>query len=288
MRLPAGLQRAGSGRLLGVGLASVWTFASLTGCNPPPPPRDIKPLPANAPFDYQIGGDYAIPPATSVVSRDWFIGTPIDEGYSICYVNAFQTQSDEVGIDRPDEQSNWPSDLVLTALGDDPNWGGEYIVDISTSDKRTRAAAWLLPLIATCKDKGFDAVEFDNLDSWTRFDETPLAGLVPFGQEEAVEFARIITELGHNLGLAVGQKNTADILAQSDVIGFDFAVVEECGEYDECGDFAAVYGADIIAIEYGDRGFERACQTIGSASSVVRRDVNVSQPDAAEYVYDEC
>jgi hypothetical protein len=59
-----------------------------------------------------------------VISRDWFLGTAPERTYSICYVNAFQTQDDETGVERPDERSNWPRDLVLRDLGDDPNWGG--------------------------------------------------------------------------------------------------------------------------------------------------------------------
>ncbi len=34
-------------------------------------------------------------------------------------------------------------------------------------------------MIDGCARKGFDAVEFDNLDSWTRFDGTPLAKRCP-------------------------------------------------------------------------------------------------------------
>lgn len=33
-----------------------------------------EPPPANAGFDYQIGGDYPLPDGVSVVSRDWFSG----------------------------------------------------------------------------------------------------------------------------------------------------------------------------------------------------------------------
>ena len=57
------------------------------------------PPPSNAGFDYQIGGDYPLPAGVSVVSRDWFSGRPApDPAYSICYVNAFQTQVDERGV----------------------------------------------------------------------------------------------------------------------------------------------------------------------------------------------
>ena len=35
---------------------------------------DVVLPPANAKFDYQIGGDYALPPGVQIVSRDWFAG----------------------------------------------------------------------------------------------------------------------------------------------------------------------------------------------------------------------
>ena len=62
----------------------------------------VAPPPANASFDYQIGGDYPLPAGVSVVSRDWFSGdAAADPAYSICYVNAFQTQADEAGRRPP-------------------------------------------------------------------------------------------------------------------------------------------------------------------------------------------
>lgn len=260
------------------------------------PPRAeaaaVRDLPGDAPFDYQIGGDYAAPDGVSVVSRDWFIGTPLagDDAYSICYVNAFQTQDDEPGVDRPDERSNWPQDLVLTSLGDDPNWGGEYLVDISTADRRERAAQWVEQMVDTCAAKGFDAVEFDNLDSWTRFDDTPVGPQVPFEREEAVAFAELITDHAHGLGLAVGQKNTSDLGRETslEVIGFDFAVAEQCGEYDECAAYTEVFGSRVVDVEYGDAGLARACSSAGAQIAVVRRDVEVSRPGSATYRFDRC
>ena len=106
-----------------------------------PAKADAQPPSANAVFDYQIGGDYPLPAGVTVVSRDWFSGDPApDPAYSICYVNAYQTQADEPGVDRPDERRNWPKSLVLSELGDDPHWGGEYLVDIRSAAKRRRAA----------------------------------------------------------------------------------------------------------------------------------------------------
>ena len=59
---------------------------------------------------------------------------------------------------------------------------------------------------------------------------------MPFGQAEAVAYAELLADHAHAAGLAVGQKNTPELGAaiSLDVIGFDFAVAEECGVYDEC------------------------------------------------------
>lgn len=251
----------------------------------------LAPPPPDGQFDYQIGGDNEPAAAVTVVSRDWLMGEPLGgDGYSICYVNAYQTQDDEDGADRSDERSNWPPELVLFELSDDPNWGGEYLVDISTDDNRNAALEHVKPMIDTCAEKGFQAVEFDNLDSWTRFDDTDLAGQVPFGQDEAVAYAVLLVVYTHEVGLAAGQKNTPQLGAElsRDVIGFDFAIAEECGFYEECEAYTEVFGDNVIVIEYTDEGFAMACEVVGDDVSVVRRDLDVTTPNSATYVYDAC
>lgn len=248
----------------------------------PPPPR--------AAFDYQIGGDYTPPVGAKVVIRDWFEGRPARGRYSICYVNAFQTQADDPDVNRPDERSNWPPDLVLGELGDDPNWGGEYLIDISSDAKRRKAAAHIAPMLRVCASKGFRGVEFDNLDSWTRFDETPLAGKVPFERADAVAFATLIARDAHRRGLAAGQKNTPELgrrISRS-VIGFDFAVAEQCGRYRECSRYTSVFGGRVFDVEYDDPSFRRACASVGTRISVIRRDLNVTRPGSGSYRYATC
>ena len=248
------------------------------------------PPPVHAGVDYQIGGDYPLPEGVTVVARDWFAGTAPDDAYAICYVNAFQTQDDEADVDRPDERSAWPQDLVLLELGDDPNWGGEYLIDISTPEHRAAAAAWLEPMIATCAAKGFKAVEPDNLDSWTRFDGTPMEDRVPFGEADAIAYAGLIADIAHRYGLAVAQKNTVELPGDvaHDRIGFDFAVAEECGRWDECQGYVDVYGDHVIVIEYRQRDLERTCRDFGDRLSVVLRDVNVTTPGSETYRYATC
>jgi Glycoside-hydrolase family GH114 len=253
------------------------------------PAEGAKPPPANAGFDYQIGGDYALPAGVGVVSRDWYIGHAPRGVYAICYVNAFQTQDDESGVRRRDERSSWPSDLVLRQLGDDPNWGGEYLVNISTAEKRRRATRWVEQMINGCARKGFEAVEYDNLDSWTRFDGTPLANRVPFEKRQALAYAKMLAERAHAKGLAVGQKNTVDVTSeQSRRVDFDFAIAEECARYDECNGYRRVYANRMIEIEYRRKDLRRACRALGDEISIVLRDRQVSVPTAARYVYDAC
>jgi Glycoside-hydrolase family GH114 len=246
--------------------------------------------PPNARFDYQIGGDYPLPRGVEVVSRDWFMGSADAAAYSICYVNAFQTQDDEDGVDRRDERSNWPVGLVLRDLGDDPKWGGEYLIDLSSAAKRSQAADWVQQMIEGCADKGFDAVEYDNLDSWTRFDGTPVEDEVPFGKRQAIRYAELLTDRAHALGLAVAQKNGLDLSRRQsrERIGFDFAIAEECGRYGECQDYRDRFGNRVIVIEYRRRDFRRACRAVGSKLSVVLRDLNVTRPGSPSYRYAAC
>ncbi len=83
--------------------------------------------------------------------------------YNICYVNAFQAQ--------PDESKAWPADLLLRdAHGTvvvDHDWN-EALLDLRTPARRKRVAARVNRWIDECADKGFDAVEPDNYDSYTR------------------------------------------------------------------------------------------------------------------------
>ena len=128
------------------------------------PTRVVLP-PVNGRFDYQIGGAYT--PATSVrtVIRDRG-EKPVRGRYTICYVNAFQTQ--------PGEAAYWKREhptLLLRKGGklvSDPDWPGEYLLHTSTAARRQAGAAVEGRWIDGCAAAGFDAVEPDNLDSWTR------------------------------------------------------------------------------------------------------------------------
>jgi hypothetical protein len=223
--------------------------------------------PVGAGFDYQLGGAYPLPAGVSVVSRDR-TDPPAGE-YAVCYVNAFQTQAGE--------RRRWPRGLALTRLGDDPGWPGEFAVDISRARKRARAARFVGRWIRGCATDGYDAVELDNLDSWTRF-----AG-APFGRADAVAYARRLVRRGHRTGLAVAQKNTVEFNGRR--AGFDFAVTEECGRYRECRRYRRMYGPHVLAIEYRRRDMPRTCRVF---RSVVLRDLELGTPGSPGYRFGRC
>ncbi|MFJ7072431.1 endo alpha-1,4 polygalactosaminidase [Streptomyces sp. NPDC098781] len=224
----------------------------------------VLPEPGAA-FDYQIGGAYPPPAGVRVVSRDR-AAKPAAGLYNICYVNAFQAQ--------PDSERWWEAhhpDLLLRddegALVVDRDWD-EALLDISTAAKRARLAEVVGEWIDGCAAAGFQAIEADNLDSNERSD-----GLL--APEDNVAFAELIADRAHTAGLAIGQKNAAGLARQGRDVGFDFAVAEECGQYDECGAYAGAYDDRVLVIEYRSDGLAAACAEWGDRLSVVERDLDV-------------
>ena len=247
------------------------------------PATTVLPPPVNGTFDYQIGGAY--PPAADVdiVDRDRH-AQPDPDRYSICYVNAFQTQ--------PGTVSWWkrhhPALLLRDgsgALVEDRGWPGEYLLDTSTAHRRNRLAAVVGGWIGGCASKGFEGVEPDNLDSFTRSH-----GLLT--RDDNLSYAALLAATAHADGLAIAQKNLAggSATAKQDV-GFDFAIAEECQVYSECRSYLDAYGDHVVEIEYTDNGkryFTAACNARGSQISVVLRDRNVVPPSNSHYVEQWC
>ncbi len=231
--------------------------------------------PTHAKFDYQIGGAYTPPAGVQVVTRDR-TAAPAPGLYNICYVNAFQVQ--------PGEEGQWAPDLLLRdANGNvvvDEDWG-EALLDLRTQDKRTRIAAKVNGWIDGCASKGYKAIEPDNYDSYTRSQSLLTAA-------QAKAYLTLLAQHAHSKNLAIGQKNTVELSGARKSIGLDFAVAEECGHYDECGDYVDAFSNNVIVIEYTDSGRRKACSAFGTRLSIVQRDVDVSVPGAGGYVRKTC
>ncbi|UUN26472.1 endo alpha-1,4 polygalactosaminidase [Streptomyces sp. FIT100] len=120
---------------------------------------------------------------------------------------------------RPDADA-----FPRAVLGKGNGWEGERWLDIRRTDV-------LEPLMAEridmCRDKGFDAVEPDNMDGYANDTGFPLTAA------DQLRYNRLIARLVHERGMAAGLKNDLDQIPE--LVGeFDFAVNEQCAQYAEC------------------------------------------------------
>nr|WP_182515452.1 endo alpha-1,4 polygalactosaminidase [Curtobacterium pusillum] len=240
-------------------------------------------LPTSGIPDYQLGGAYAPSAGVTIVERD-STERPASGTYSICYVNGFQTQ--------PGDADAWLDDHPSAVLRDDdgkpvsdPGWPDEMLLDTSTASARAQIVAVLTGSVARCAARGFDAVEFDNLDSWTRSDGA-------LTRADNLALARSLVDAGHDHGLAVGQKNTPQLGASGrKSTGFDFVVAEECVEYRECSAYAKAYGEHVIDIEYSDtigRPWSSVCADDDRPAMTILRDRELVTPSDDDHVFEHC
>jgi hypothetical protein len=220
--------------------------------------------PTGTDWDYQLGGARSVPAHVGIVERDRH-ATPMRGKYGICYVNGFQTQV---------EQRRWWRHhhwwLVLKDHGEpvvDSVWG-EWLLDTRTASKRRALARIVGRWTTRCADDGFDAVEFDNLDSFSRSHHL-------LSRSDNKKYAALLVEDAHRVGLAAAQKNWAGW--DGTRAGFDFAVAEQCGQYRECGSYASHYGRHVLDVEDGRRAFRRTCHDWSDRIAVVRRDVGLTR-----------
>ncbi len=218
-------------------------------------------LPATG-VDYQVGGAYPLPAGVGIVARDR-TDAPAIGAYNICYINAFQTQPGTLA---------WWRDKGLVLPVKDRAWG-EWLLDT----RKPRALAKIVGRwIDGCAAAGFQAVEPDNLDSWTRSD-----GLLT--RADNVRYAKLLIRRAHAAGLAIAQKNAASLAKRK---LFDFAVVEQCQRYAECDRFTRAYGDQVIEIEYRRRDFDAACAA--RSIPIVYRDLMLRTPTQRGYRYAQC
>jgi hypothetical protein len=169
----------------------------------------------------------------------------------ICYVNVGAYENW-----RPDH-GKFPRSVLGAPLD---GWAGERWLDIRRWDV-------LQPIMAsrfrTCRNKGFDGVEPDNVDGYANRSGFPLTAV------DQLRFNRRIAALAHSVGLGVGLKNDVEQARQL-VRHFDFAVNEECAAYRECGALRVFIRArkPVFHVEYqgSPRQFCRTTRAYGFTS----------------------
>ncbi|MBZ5630221.1 MAG: endo alpha-1,4 polygalactosaminidase [Acidobacteriia bacterium] len=88
---------------------------------------------------------------------------------------------------------------------------------------------WLEGKMDMCKAKGFDAIEFDNVDGWQPDNNTGLN----ITAEDEIAFIVYLANAAHARGMTMAHKSNVEQVPA--VLPYvDFAVVEECFAYKEC------------------------------------------------------
>jgi hypothetical protein len=161
--------------------------------------------------------------------------------HTICYVNVGASE------DWRSDADAFPEDVMGSVY---PDWEDERFVDIRRLDV-------LGPILEArfdlCAEKGFDAIEPDNMDSWSADTGFPLT------REDAIRFAKWMADEAHQRGLAIAQKNAPELTGDL-VDAFDLAITEDCAADGWCGEMQPYLnsGKPVLTAEYTDRTSEHA------------------------------
>jgi hypothetical protein len=121
-------------------------------------------------------------------------------------------------------------------------WPGERWLDIRRLDVLGPIMEARLDL---CRQKGFDAVEPDNIDGYANVSRFPLTA------QDQLRYNKWLAGAAHARGLSIGLKNDLDQVKDL-VSQFDWALNEQCFEYNECGLLAPFTkaGKAVFVVEY--------------------------------------
>lgn len=139
---------------------------------------------------------------------------------------------------RPDA-AQFPAEVLGAPLDD---WEGERWLDIRRIDL-------LAPIMTARLDlavqKGCDGVEPDNVDGYANESGFPLTG------DDQLAFNRWLAQEAHTRGLSIGLKNDLAQIPQL-VNDFDWALNEQCFEYNECETLLPFIeaGKAVFGVEY--------------------------------------
>jgi hypothetical protein len=226
-------------------------------------PRDV--IPSDGQVVYDIDGQES--DATTVAALH-ALGPNVKV---VCYVDVGTLENF-----RPDAK-DFPSSVVGNPVC---GWPGENWLDV-------RQQSVLLPLMKNrfqtwCVDKGFDAVEPDNLDAWENSPGFPIT------EAENISYDLAIAALGHSMGLSMGLKNLPEN-APTIEPNFDWALDEQCFQYMECSYFETSFiakGKAVFDVEYNQS--PNCTSATGAHLNAQKRDLNLVGPKASGYVYQPC
>ena len=177
---------------------------------------------------------------------------------AVCYLSA-GTWEDW----RPDA-SRFPAAVLGAVVS---GWPDERWLDIRRLDL---IGPIMEARLDSCRQKGFDAVEPDNVDGYANNSGFPLTGA------DQLRYNRWFAGAAHARGLGVGLKNDLDQIPDL-VAAFDFAVNEQCFQYKECGALApfTAAGKAVFQVEYRTAVSAFCAQAVTLRFSSLRKNLSL-------------
>lgn len=264
--------------LLAIALSTVCTlaFAQTAPCPSSPPPT-TTPAPKPSPT-----GSTVIFPL--VTSWQWQLTTPVDQSVNaqMYNIDLFENPASVVASLKAKGRKvvcymsagsyeNWRPDaskFPASVLGASNGWAGERWLDI-------RQIKTLAPIIRArldlCKSKGFNAVEFDNVDGYTNKTGFPLTSA------DQLAYNKFLANEAHARGLSAGLKNDLDQI-KALVPYFDWALNEQCFQYNEC-DLLTPFvkaGKPVFIAEYNLSTSQFCAKANAMNFNAIRKDLNLT------------
>jgi hypothetical protein len=286
---------AGTGGLISAGVsgqvipASVGGYVGQSGALP-------SPLPAPEPFVVPSSTSVAVGTTTTAgqgiwdpdpgVTWQWQLTGDVDTsgGFEVYGIDGFDNSADIVDSIhangaraicyisggsyedwRPDA-AQFPASVVAGSNG----WEGENWLDV-------RQQADLLPImearVQMCAEKGFDAVEFDNVDGYSNDTGVEITA------EDQISYNTALADLAHQNGLAAVLKNDAEQVAELEPY-FDLAIVEQCYEYSECDSYLPFIsaGKPVLITEYSESLATHCADAVSKQFSLIGKDLDLGAP----------
>jgi hypothetical protein len=227
-------------RLFSIALPAALLALALGGCaigSPASADARWLPQPTTEPWQWQLQGhvDTSIP--APVYELDGFFTARSlvahlhrQDRRAICYLDVGSWESY-----RPDREA-FPKSVIGKRYRGFPD---ERWMDIRRIGK---LAAPLKARFDLCRRKGFDAVEPDNVNGYTNDTGFPLTAA------DQLRFNRWVARQVHRRGMSVALKNDPE-QARKLAGRFDFAVVEQCFQFHECGRFSPFVSAGKAVFE---------------------------------------
>lgn len=171
------------------------------------------------------------------------------------------------------------SSFTSTILGNSVDgWKGERWFDIRSESVR-QIMGRRLDMV---KQKGFDAVEPDNIDGYSNRTGFPLTA------QDQIQYNKWIADECHKRGLSAGLKN--DVEQAGDLVRyFDWALNEESYKYKEYSDLTVFTKANkaVFEVEYGNNAEQKVTMNMLHFNSMTR-DLDLRSPVTSGYLRLPC